>query len=137
MPVLYRDQTSTVRSRRYQRALFQFRLDVPLNHERLVARGAFAKLQKRGSRFCTEFFWHAKLLAVLKMPTMTNVRSLVSDVMIGDVMVLRDRDAATATTRGNECCGHLSQAVCPPSIKLRASRAVCRRLVGKRARKRL
>jgi hypothetical protein len=42
---LFGDQASTVLNRRNQFALFQFRLDVPLNHERLVARGAFVELQ--------------------------------------------------------------------------------------------
>jgi hypothetical protein len=55
-PSLFCDQASTVWRRRNQVALFQFRLDVPLNHERLVARGAFVELQKRGFRFGTEFF---------------------------------------------------------------------------------
>ena len=68
---LFGDQASTVWRRRNQLALFQFRLDVPLNHERLVARGAFVELQKRGFRFGTEFFWHARLLPVLKNTTMT------------------------------------------------------------------
>jgi len=70
-PSLFGDQASTVWRRRNQLALFQFRLDVPFNHERLVARGAFVELQKRGFRFGTEFFWHARLLPVLKNPTMT------------------------------------------------------------------
>jgi hypothetical protein len=53
---LFFDQASTVWRRRNQLALFQFRLDVPLNHQRLVARAAFVELQKRGFRFGTEFF---------------------------------------------------------------------------------
>ena len=53
---LFCDLASTVWRRRNQLAFFQFRLDVPLNHQRLVARAAFVELQKRGFRFGTEFF---------------------------------------------------------------------------------
>ena len=99
---LFGDQASTVWCRGNQIALFQFRLDVPLNHERLVARGAFVELQKRGFRFGTEFFWHARLLPVLKNPTMTECSILVSGVMIDEAMAPLGRDAATAKTQGNE-----------------------------------
>ena len=99
-PPLFGDQASTVRSRRNQLALFQFRLDVPLNHERLVARGAFVERQKRGFRFGTEFFWHARLLPVLKNPTMTECSILVSGVMLDEAIAPLGCDAAPAKIQG-------------------------------------
>lgn len=50
------DQEATVRRRRDQFPFFQFGLDVPLNHQRVVARGALAEFQKRSFRFGTKFF---------------------------------------------------------------------------------